>query len=35
MNPQKLLRTVSESLAANYGIQGELERLPGENRIFW
>lgn len=34
MNPQKLLRTVSENLAANYGIQGELERLPGENLNF-
>ena len=34
MNPQKLLKTVSESLAANYGIQGELERLPGENLNF-
>jgi Ser/Thr protein kinase RdoA (MazF antagonist) len=34
MNPQKLLKTVSESLATNYGIQGELERLPGENLNF-
>jgi len=34
MNQQKLLKSVSENLAANYGIQGKLDRLPGENLNF-
>lgn len=34
MNQQKLLRAVRQNLAANYGIEGRLDRLPGENLNF-
>ncbi len=34
MDDRKLLNTVTESLAGNYGIEGSLARLPGENLNF-
>jgi Ser/Thr protein kinase RdoA (MazF antagonist) len=34
MNDSKLLQSVAECLSANYGIEGELSRLPGENLNF-
>jgi Ser/Thr protein kinase RdoA (MazF antagonist) len=34
MNDSRLLQSVTECLALNYGIEGELSRLPGENLNF-
>lgn len=34
MSDRKLLETITDSLAANYGIEGRLTRLPGENLNF-
>jgi Ser/Thr protein kinase RdoA (MazF antagonist) len=34
MSDRRLLETITDSLAANYGIEGRLTRLPGENLNF-
>jgi Ser/Thr protein kinase RdoA (MazF antagonist) len=34
MSDRRLLETITDSLAANYGIEGSLTRLPGENLNF-